>query len=244
MREDAAFEACAAMVRKADPDRYFSALFAPSAKRPFLFALYAFNIELARIGVSVREPMMGEIRLQWWRETLEGARAGKPRTHDVARALAETFAETELPAAMLDTMVDARAFDFLEGTFTDAESRDAYLDATSANLMRLAARVLGAEDRFDDLAGEAGLAYGLAGLLRNRATGSARAMLDEAGVAPALRDAREHLDRARRFKKPGAALAAFLPAALGRLYLHNPAKDIPIHRRQIALLSASLRGRI
>src|SRR5262249_22299643 len=154
----------------------------------------------ARIGASVREPMMGEIRLQWWRETLEGARAGKPRTHDVARALAETFAEVDLPAALFDAMVDARAFDFLEGTFTDAESRDAYLDATSVNLMRLAARVLGGGDRFNDLAREAGLAYGLAGLLRNQATGSARAMLDEAGVAPALQDARAHLDRARRFK--------------------------------------------
>jgi len=244
MRENAAFEACAAMVRKADPDRYFSALFAPAGKRPFLLALYAFNVELARVGASVREPMMGEIRLQWWRETLEGARAGKTRTHDVARVLAETFADVELPAALFDAMVDARAFDFLEGTFTDAESRDAYLDATSANLMRLAARVLGAGDRFDDLAREAGLAYGLAGLLRNHATGSARAMLDETGIAPALRDAKEHLDRARRFKKPGTALAAFLPAALVRLYLHNPAKDIPIHRRQIGLLSASLRGRI
>jgi phytoene synthase len=238
------FASCAAEVRKTDPDRYFSALFAPAAKRPFLFALYAFNAELARIGASVREPMMGEIRLQWWRETLEGARAGKPRTHDIARALAETFSEVELPASLFDTMIDARAFDFLEGTFTDAESRDAYLDATSANLMRLAARVLGAGDRFDDLAREAGLAYGLAGLLRNHAAGSVRAMLDEAGVAPALRDAKAHLDRARRFKKPGTALAAFLPAALVRLYLHNPAKDIPIHRRQIALLSASLRGRI
>ena len=244
MREDAAFEACAATVRKVDPDRYFSALFAPTARRPFLFALYAFNVELARVGTSVREPMMGEIRLQWWRETLEGARAGKPRTHDVARALSETFTEVELPVALFDSMVDARVFDFLEGTFTDAESRDTYLDATSSNLMRLAARVLGAGGRFDDLAREAGLAYGLAGLLRNHAKGGARAMLDEAGVAPALRDAKDHLNRARRFKKPGAALAAFLPATLVRLYLHNPAKDIPIHRRQIALLSASLRGRI
>src|ERR1700748_1031363 len=134
MREEAAFTACAAMVRQADPDRYFSALFAPAPKRPFLFALYAFNVELARVAASVREPMMGEIRLQWWRETLEGARTGKPRAHDVARTLAETFERAELPTAMFDAMIDARAFDFLEGTFTDAEMRDAYLDATSANL--------------------------------------------------------------------------------------------------------------
>lgn len=61
---EAAFAACEATVRRFDPDRYFSALFAPADKRPLLFALYAFNHELARVGEVVREPMMGEIRLQ------------------------------------------------------------------------------------------------------------------------------------------------------------------------------------
>src|SRR3954466_5773874 len=96
-----AFAACEATVRRADPDRYFAALFAPAEKRPLLFALYAFNHELARIGEVVHEPMMGEIRLQWWRETLEGAREGKPRTHDVARAMAELFMRVDLPAELL-----------------------------------------------------------------------------------------------------------------------------------------------
>src|SRR5438067_12028668 len=94
---NAAFEACAATVRKHDPDRYFSALFAPAEKRPFLFALYAFNHEIARIGETVREPMMGEIRLQWWRETVGSARAGEPREHDVARALAAPVARIDRP---------------------------------------------------------------------------------------------------------------------------------------------------
>jgi phytoene/squalene synthetase len=160
------------------------------------------------------------------------------------RTLAETFAQIELPADLFDTMVDARAFDFLEGTFADRGKRDAYLDATSANLMRLAARVLGAGEELDGLAHEAGLAYGLAGLLRNRAAGATRARLAENDVPPALSDAQEHLARARRIKPPGAALAAFLPATLVPLYLHNPAKEVTIHRRQIALLGASLRGRI
>ena len=244
MRDEAAFTACASAVRQADPDRYFSALFAPEARRPFLFALYAFNNELARIAASVREPMMGEIRLQWWRETLEGARAGTPRAHDVARALAGTFAQLDLPANLLGAMIDARALDLLEGTFADREKRDAYLDATSANLMRLSARILGAGDRLDALAHEAGLAYGLAGLLRSRAAGATRAILSEREVQGAASDAAQHLARARKMEKPGAALPAFLPATLVPLYLRNPAKDVTIHRRQIALLGAAMRGRI
>ena len=77
----------AASVRAADPDRYFSALFAPAAARPFLFALYAFNAETARVAETVREPMLGAIRLEWWRETAEGAARATPRNHDVARGL-------------------------------------------------------------------------------------------------------------------------------------------------------------
>lgn len=238
------FNACAATVRKHDPDRYFSALFAPADKRPFLFALYAFNHELAHIGESVREPMIGEIRLQWWREALDGARAGQPRNHDVVRALTDTLAAVGLPNDLLDAMIDARQFDLLSGIFGDDEKRDAYLDATSGNLMRLASRVLGGGDRHDDLAREGGIAYGLAGLLRNQARNPSRRFLDPEDESHVIRDALAHLARARKLARPGKSLAAFLPASLVPLYLHNPAKDIPIHRRQLRLLSASLRGRI
>ena len=238
------FDACAAAVRKYDPDRYFSALFAPADKRPFLFALYALNHELAHVGESVREPMIGEIRLQWWREALDGARAGNPRNHDVVRALAATLAKVALPEGLVDAMIDARQFDLMSGTFGDDGKRDAYVDATSGNLMRLAARILGAGNRHDDLAREAGLAYGLAGLLRNQLRHPSRRFLNPDNDACAQQDAKAHLTRAKRLPKPGKSLAAFLPAALVPLYLADPAKDVPIHRRQLRLLSACLRGRI
>jgi phytoene/squalene synthetase len=233
------FEACAVMVRKHDPDRYFSALFAPADKRSFLYALYALNHELAHVGESVREPMVGEIRLQWWRETLEGARAGNPRQHDVARAMAMTYAATKLPHELLDAIIDARSFDLNRGPFSEDATRDAYLDATSGNLIRLASRILGAEH--EALAHEAGLAYGLAGLLRNQAV-TGREILPD--IATAKADALSHLAKARRLKKPGASLAAFLPASLVPLYMHKPAKDVPLHRKQWTLLSRALRGHV
>lgn len=236
------FEASAALVRRTDPDRYFSALFAPADRRPFLFALYAFNHELAHVGESVREPMIGEIRLQWWREALQTAEEDRLRPHDVVRALTATMKFVTLPNALFDAMIDARSFDVAPGPFADDAARDAYLDATSGNVMRLAARILGAEDRHDELAREAGIAYGLAGLLRNQASGRGKASL--ADTAPAVADARRHLEAARRLKKPRRALAAFLPASLVPLYLRDPRKDVPIHRRQMTLLGSSLRGRV
>jgi phytoene synthase len=233
------------MVRRADPDRYFSALFAPVQQRFFLLALYAFNHELAHVGESVREPMIGEIRLQWWRETVQGARAGDPQPHDVARALTETFRQQTLPGELFDAMIAARSFDLLTGPFESDAHRDAYVDATSGNLMRLAARILGTGNRHDELAREAGLAYGLAGLARNQAQFTARRrFLTPMSAASTLKDAREHLAQARRLPRPKNAIAAFLPASLVPLYLHNPAKDVPLHRRLLRLLSSGMRGRI
>jgi phytoene/squalene synthetase len=236
--------ACENTVRKHDPDRYFSALFAPAEKRPLLFALYAFNHELARIGETVREPMMGEIRLQWWRETVDSAREGKPRAHDVACALFELFRRVDLPGALFEAMMDARPFDFSPETFADDEARDAYLDATSGNLMRLAARVLGADDAYDDLAREAGIAYGLAGLIRSQAGHTSRGKVVLRDAATAATDARVRLARARHLSQPAAPLAAFLPAALVPLYLRRPGMDVPLYRRQLALLGAAFRRRI
>ncbi len=150
-------------VRAADPDRYFSALFAPAPQRPFLFALYAFNAEVARIAETVREPMLGAIRLEWWRETAQGAARGTPRNHDVARGLAELFAEKPLVLAELEAIIAARAFDSSAETFADFAALEAYLDATSGAVMRLAAQLLGGRPEH---VRAAGLAYGLTGLLR------------------------------------------------------------------------------
>jgi phytoene synthase len=244
MNTQSAFAACAATVRRADPDRYFSALFAPADKRPLLFALYAFNHELARIGEVVREPMMGEIRLQWWRETIEGARDGKPRAHDVALALSETFRRGALSSQLIDEMIDARAFDSSPDPFPDDAARDVYLARTSGNLMRLAARGLDASDTYDALAREAGIAYGLVGLIRSESFHAPRRKSFLRDIAGAVSDARTRIERAKALPKPGLALPAFLPASLVPLYLRNPKKEVPLYRKQLAMLAASLRGRI
>ena len=67
------------IVRRHDPDRFLTALFAPAERREALFVLYAFNHELARAREVAREPMLAMVRLQWWREVVEGAR----RRHEV-----------------------------------------------------------------------------------------------------------------------------------------------------------------
>jgi hypothetical protein len=104
--------------------------------------------------------------------------------------------------------------------------------------------VLGAGAAHDAVAREAGIAYGLAGLIRSQAFHRARGkeFLREANAAAA--EARQRLAKARALPKPGAALPAFLPAAIVPLYLRNATRHVPLYRRQIALLGAALRGRL
>jgi phytoene/squalene synthetase len=269
---------CEAIVRKADPDRFIAALFAPANRRPLLFALYALNHELARIAETVREPMMAEIRLQWWRDALDEARAGRPRGHDVLLGMAQVFAQADVPAGLLDAAIDARSFDARGDAFADLAALEAYADATSGNLMRIASRILGGDASAGGLAREAGIAYGLTGILRAVPFHAARRKLFlpadliaaeglEAGDVFAAREipkitrvflavaarAHDHLARARRLAGPGKALAEFLPAATVPACLKlmtrrgfNPFRDrteIAMHRRQLAMLAASFRGR-
>ena len=95
----------------------------------------------------VRELMLGAIRLEWWRETVEGAAKGNPRSHDVARGLSALFAETGLKPADLEAMIVARGFDSSNEYFSDFAALENYLDATGGALMRLAAELSGGDPR-------------------------------------------------------------------------------------------------
>ena len=68
----------AALVRRHDRDRFQTVLFAPTARREALFALYAFNYEIASVRKRVTVPTLGRIRLEWWRETIAAAYEGGP----------------------------------------------------------------------------------------------------------------------------------------------------------------------
>src|SRR6185503_20677651 len=92
---------CEALVRAADKDRFLATLFAPAERRGPLFALYAFKSEIASVRDRAREPMPGEIRLQWWRDVLNGERAGEAAANPVAAALIDSVVRFKLPAASL-----------------------------------------------------------------------------------------------------------------------------------------------
>ncbi|MDE2228353.1 MAG: squalene/phytoene synthase family protein [Alphaproteobacteria bacterium] len=235
----------AALVRQHDNARFVTAVFAPEHRREDLFALYAFNYELAKVRENVREPTMGRIRLQWWRDTIAEIAAGQsPRQHEVAEPLARTIRAHRLSRAALERMIGARERDLLpDPPATFAELED-YADATAGTLNMLALQALDVRDGKGAAATAArhvGIGYALAGLLR--ATGfHARfgrsfipAELDPGRHAlgsratDALRDAaatianaaRVRLDKARVLsdEAPETAMPVLLSAVLAQRWL-------------------------
>ena len=171
------FEHCAALVREADRDRYLSTLFAPAAQRDALFALYAFNVEIARVRDFAREPMPGEIRLQWWREALAGEREGEAAAHPVAAALREILARYGLASDRLIALIDARAFDLYDEPMTTLTDLEIYGIKTQSALFAMAAEMLGGGAPTELLTLDAGIAYSIAGVLHGLARHVSRRQL-------------------------------------------------------------------
>lgn len=150
--------ACAELVQRADPERFRAAMAAPVAARAVLFPIYAFNVEVARAPWVTAEPMIAEMRLQWWRDALDEIRAGGAvRRHEVVSPLAQVL-DAE-GAALLDGVVEARRLDIEKAPFANRGALMAYLAATGGGLMQAAARALGDRD------GRAALALGTASAL-------------------------------------------------------------------------------
>ena len=152
-------------LRDTDRDRYLACLLAPVEKRPALAALYAFHAEIARVRDLVREPLPGEIRLQWWRDVLESGGTGEG--HPLAQELLSAITRHRLPVAVLLDMIDARVFDLYDDPMESRASLEGYAGETASALIQLSCLVLDPEtaQRSAEAAGHAGVALTIASLL-------------------------------------------------------------------------------
>ena len=243
---EAAYRHCEQLVRASDKDRYLATLFAPAERRGPLFALYAFSHEVATVRDRAREPMPGEIRLQWWRDVLGGERTGEAEANPVAAALLDTIRRFNLPTEPLLELIEAHAFDLYDDPMPTLAALEGYARKTS--VFAPAAQIV-ADNRTGlvPLAIEhAGIASAIAGVLRSFAWHASRGQLylppdslDRHGAridhiragraTPALRaaladlrgEARRHLALFEEAlpELPAATMPAVLPVSLLYGYL-------------------------
>ena len=255
-------------VRAGDQDRYWATLLAPEPARGPLLALYAFHLEIAQIPEQVSEPQLGEIRLEWWREALHAALAGRGGDHPVLKPLAAAATSHALSPALLEGMIDARSFDLAREPMTDFSALRDYLLAAVGAVFRLGAQIAGAPDGAPEASDHAAIAYGLTGLMRALPYHAAKGQIflpgdllakhglhphivrdgeDNQDLRAALRDLRQSassaLDAARSALRalPPRALTPFLPLALVAPFLK--ALGAPGHHplRDIAQINPLMR---
>jgi len=229
---------CAELVRNADRDRFIATLFAPAYDRDALYALYAFSVEAAHVRSRAREAALGEIRLQWWREVLQGERHGEAMASPVAASLLNAIEHYRLPVNAMLALLEARRFDLYDEPMRTIAELEDYALKTASALIAMAAQILGVDAA--EAARPAGIAYTLTQLLVALPGHAARRQLylpvelldrhgaDAADVfarrsSPALNQAaadlrnlaREHLAIATNNLRvlPQQALPAFLPMA-------------------------------
>ncbi len=245
------FSPCGEAVRTGDQDRFRAALFAKPQPREHLFALYAFNLEIAKIAPMVSEPMLGEIRLQWWREALDQIYGEAPvRRHEVVTPLSVAIRETGLPRAPFDALIDQRAND-LDRTFPVHENGGdlhSYIRATAGGLTALAVQILvpAATPEGLTVARDAGFGIGVSRYLM------ALPRLVKAGRKPVPMDVLEGLAeegrgciaraRANRKALPKAASPALLELANAWHNLHSVTARSE-YRKNLSLLWHGFTGR-
>jgi phytoene/squalene synthetase len=209
---------CADIVRRGDPDRFLAVMAAPVAARERLFPIYAFNLEIARAPWVTQEPLIAEMRLQWWRDALAAIEAGgQSPAHEVVDPLARVIRAADLPYPLFHAMIDARRRDIHAEAFGDDAALWAYLDATAGNLTWLAAQALGALAAVEEIVRDMAAADGLARWFLAAPELAARGhdpLPDHApgAIADLARAGRARIARARaaRGKMPRAAGPALL----------------------------------
>jgi len=231
-------------LKEGDRNRYLCALLVPDHARDAISALYAFNLDLARIPEQVSEPQLGEIRLQWWHDLISAAGDGGG-SGPVADGVARAIRDFELPVRSLLNMIEARRFDLYHDPMPDRHTFEGYAGETSSSLIQLSATILAPKAAMSsaEAAGHAGIAQLVSGMLllmpRQRAEGRvfvpgdmlASVGLDSAGylsgadkaamnrlVSALVSYGRDHLEKARRHlgKADQRMFAAFLPASMSR----------------------------
>ena len=246
----AAYAHCEAELRAEQHDVWLAALLAPAEARPHLHALGAFVHEVAQVRSRVRQPMAGEIRLQWWQDVIDGERASEAAAHPVAAALLDTMRHAMLPAALFGDLLDGFRVALYDEPPADIPALERRRLATHGTPIRLAARVLGGGPGIDPAAAEAGMVLGITELMRDlRARpgshpvllptellarhGAAQADIDARRATPAVTAAVSELAALARFRLAqlrrrrgalGPAAPAFLATALAEPCL--PTADV------------------
>ncbi|WP_375619439.1 MULTISPECIES: phytoene/squalene synthase family protein [unclassified Bartonella] len=159
---------CLDILRTIDRDRYISVLFAPKKKRQALAALYVFNAEVSRIRESVHDPLIGEIRLRWWYDSIAHGEMQTSGNNPILSDLLKAMTLFNLPKAAFLRYCNAQILDLYHNPIETLHDLEHYCGETASIILQLSCQILDPDtaQEFTDIYEHGGISQGLSGILR------------------------------------------------------------------------------
>jgi len=139
---------CGEEIRNNDHDQFLCGLFMPEDKHDAFFALHFFYLETARIRDLVGEPHLGLIRLQWWRDLVDGIYNDQQThtEHGTHKEIVSVLSEKKIEKALFDSYFNARSFDMEDMAHDDLNALLRYAKATGGNIAKMKAALIRVEE--------------------------------------------------------------------------------------------------
>ncbi|KAL6303453.1 isoprenoid synthase domain-containing protein [Sparassis latifolia] len=194
---------CSDFVRQRDYEAFLTSQFYPRELRDHYLALRAFYVELATVQEAVSKPMIGKMRMQFWRDAVKAMSDGRPPRHPIALALHDASDKTNLSAYHLKRIIDARDAELDTPTHLTLDSLTAHAEATSSTFLYLLLSLLSlsSSSALSHAASHLGVSQGIFTLLRAMPYHTAQGRM----VIPAEMTARHGVSQEEVFRKGGNA---------------------------------------
>ncbi|CAN8096944.1 unnamed protein product [Discula destructiva] len=168
---------CVDQLRHGDYDAYLVRQFVPPSAQDAYDALRTLNLELARLPETVSNPTIGQLRLQFWRDTVNKTFAGSPPRepisillHRAITALAEKTGSTSSASSIkfwLLRFINTREKHMENRPFTSLAALEDYAEHTYATMMYTTLASMPMRSvHMDHLASHIGKACGIVAVLR------------------------------------------------------------------------------
>ena len=160
--------------RKFDRDRFLCSLFAPTSSLEDIHTILAFNIEISKSREMVSEGLLGEMRLQWWRDVILSIYSKDTHfdtEHYLVSGLQSTIQRHQLESSLFLDLINARSRDMADDAPKNEADLISYSYGTTAILNRILIEIMcepheSVSENLIKISNHAGIAWSIAGIIR------------------------------------------------------------------------------
>ncbi|KAG8179593.1 hypothetical protein JTE90_001835 [Oedothorax gibbosus] len=161
------FKYCIDSVRKYDYENYLCTLLLPEPLRSSAFVIRAFNVEISQVRDSVSNSTIGEMRMQFWKDSVDRIFAGNPPEQPVAQEVAKVLSTVKLSKTWFQRLISSRENLLHDKPFLSTKELENYCDHSVVSVYFLLLQAAGLSNvQCDHAASHVGKSQGISNFLR------------------------------------------------------------------------------